>query len=202
MAIYYDFRKKPGQQPDEENPVMTPRVVSSGTCKAEELYEIVGHGTTFQPGELEGALQALVDRMIYELRNGKTVELDKLGYFSLKLTSREVTDKNTIHAQSVSFKNMNYRPSAWMKHQFGSLRLVRSPRGFNQSKDSDATQRRARLDQFLEHRPFITRTEYTQLTGLLKKKALAELNQWVKEDYLTTRGSHNQKVWLKKKSSL
>ncbi|MCC8095806.1 MAG: DNA-binding protein [Tannerellaceae bacterium] len=199
MAIYYDFRKKPGQQPDEENPVMTPRVVSSGTCKAEELYEIVGHGTTFQPGELEGVLQALVDRMIYELRNGKTVELGKLGYFSLKLTSREVTDKNTIHAQSVSFKNMNYRPSAWMKHQFGSLRLVRSPRGFNQSKESTLEQRKRLLNHFLDNHPFITRSEYTGLTGLLKKKALEELNQLVVEGYLATYGGQNRKVYIRKR---
>ncbi len=31
----------------------------------------------------------------------------------------------------------------------------------------------------------IRRKEYTQLTGLLKNKALNELNGWVKEGYLT-----------------
>ncbi|MCD7976827.1 MAG: DNA-binding protein [Tannerellaceae bacterium] len=199
MAIYYDFRKKPGQKSDEENPLMTPRVVSSGTCKAEALYEIVSDGTTFQAGELEGALNALIDQMVYQLQHGHTVELGKLGYFSLKITSREVTDKSSIHAQSISFKNINYRPSAWMKQQFISLPLVRSAKGFNQSKESTLEQRKRLLDHFLDNHPFITRSEYTGLTGLLKKKALEELNQLVAEGYLATYGGHNRKVYIRKR---
>ena len=39
--------------------------------------------------------------------------------------------------------------------------------------------------------------EYTQLTGLLKNKALNELNGWVKEGVLDTIGSGSHKIYVR-----
>ncbi|PWL95646.1 MAG: DNA-binding protein, partial [Lachnospiraceae bacterium] len=38
---------------------------------------------------------------------------------------------------------------------------------------------------------------YTQLTGLLKNKALNELNGWVKEGVLDTIGSGSHKIYVR-----
>lgn len=55
----------------------------------------------------------------------------------------------------------------------------------------------ARLEKFLDERPMIRRKEYTQLTGLLKNKALNELNGWVKEGVLDTIGSGSHKIYVR-----
>ncbi|MCD7977066.1 MAG: DNA-binding protein [Tannerellaceae bacterium] len=199
MTIYYDFLKKPGQSKEEENPVLFPRVVSSGTVTTGELYRNISDGTTFQQGELEGAMNALIDEMVFQLRNGYQVQLGKLGYFSLGLTSRPVTDPSTIHAQSVSFKSVNFRPSAWMKDQFKSVTLKRAASGFNHSFPSDPEDRKNLLEQYLKTHSFITRQHYQSLTGQLKDKAWKDLNGWVKEGYLDTTGSGTHKVYLLKK---
>ena len=56
---------------------------------------------------------------------------------------------------------------------------------------------RHRLEKFLDERPMIRRKEYTQLTGLLKNKALNELNGWVKEGVLDTIGSGSHKIYVR-----
>jgi hypothetical protein len=43
----------------------------------------------------------------------------------------------------------------------------------------------------------IRRKEYTQLTGLLKNKALNELNGWVKEGVLDTIGSGSHIIYVR-----
>lgn len=55
----------------------------------------------------------------------------------------------------------------------------------------------ARLDTFLKKNFFITRREYSQITGLLKGKALRELNLMVEKGILKTRGTGNRIVYLK-----
>ncbi|MCC8199656.1 MAG: DNA-binding protein [Tannerellaceae bacterium] len=199
MTIYYDFLKKPGQSKEEENPVLLPRVVSSGTVTAKRLCESIAAGTTFQQGELEGAMNARIDEMIFQLRNGYQVQFGKLGYFSLGLTSRPVTDSSTIHAQSVSFKRVNFRPSAWMKSQFQTISLKRAAQGFNHSLPSAPEDRKKALEHYLEKFSFITRYDYQSLTGLLKGKAWRELNDWMKEGFLDTSGRGTHKIYLRRK---
>ncbi|MCD7978640.1 MAG: HU family DNA-binding protein [Tannerellaceae bacterium] len=183
---------------EEKQPVLNPHVVSSGTVPASQLYQEIADGTTFQQGEIEGIMDAVIHKMIAELKNGKTVELGKLGYFSLKITSRPVTDKQSIHAQSISFKNVNFRSSAWLKDQLSVLSFVRAQEGYQASVDTSIEFRKQTLENYLAEHPFITRTEYTRLTGLLKNKALAELNSLVKEGYLETHGRGSHKIYVKK----
>jgi len=79
-------------------------------------------------------------------------------------------DAKEIHAQSIYFDNVNFRPSSSF---------------------------RKKVRGFVEKRPMIRRKEYTQLTGLLKNKALNELNGWVKEGVLDTIGSGSHKIYVR-----
>ncbi|MCC8133418.1 MAG: HU family DNA-binding protein [Tannerellaceae bacterium] len=200
MTIYYDFRKKLDLRSTDQETVLTPHVVSSGTVPARKLYEQLEQATTFRQGEIEGMLDGLIEQMIFELKNGRVVELGKLGYFSLKITSRPVTDKQTIHAQSIAFKNVNFRPSAWFKEQFKGLSFARAPEGYRSSVSSRPDHRKKLLEHYLHTHPFISRTAYTSLTGLLKNKALAELHAWVKEGFLDIYGRGSHKVFIKGKA--
>ena len=69
--------------------------------------------------------------------------------------------------------------------------------GFAHSAEIPVEERRRRLEKFLDERPMIRRKEYTQLTGLLKNKALNELNGWVKEGVLDTIGSGSHIIYVR-----
>ena len=50
---------------------------------------------------------------------------------------------------------------------------------------------------FLETHPFITRHDYSGITGLLKNKALNDLNLLVEKGYLNTVGQGSHKVYVR-----
>lgn len=119
-----------------------------------------------------------------------------LGYFSAKLKARPVMDAKEIHAQSIYFDNVNFRPSSSFRKKVRGF-VEKAKSGFAHSAEVPVEERRRRLERFLDERPMIRRKEYTQLTGLLKNKALNELNGWVKEGVLDTIGSGSHKIYVR-----
>ena len=75
--------------------------------------------------------------------------------------------------------------------------MTRAKFGFQESSNLPEETRRSRLEAFLAKNHFITRREYSQITGLLKGKAQRELNLLVENGVLNTRGYGNRIVYLK-----
>ncbi len=198
MAAQYDFWKKPVKKGEKDENVLIPRMVSKGTISTDSLIRYIADTSTFSSADLRGALEATMNALVFYLRHGYIVEVGDLGFFSLKLSSRPVTNPKEIHAQSVSVANVNFRSSAKLKQKVSNISLERAPRGFSASTAGEPEKRMALLLEYLENHPFITRTEYCQLTGLLRNKAQNELNAWVKAGHIDTFGASSRKVYIKK----
>jgi predicted histone-like DNA-binding protein len=196
MAATYDLRENPNPKKDGQKQPLYPRIVSKGTIPSRELLEEISSGTTFNVGELEGALSALAERMSFHLKNGYNVELGNLGYFSAKLKARPVMEKYEIRSASVEFDNVNFRASAWFKkHTRGTVE--RSNRGFQASAQLSEEERRSLLEKYLDENTYITRKDYTFLTGLLKNNAMKDLKEFVNQGILVSSGRLNQMIFLR-----
>ncbi len=195
MAAMYDLRENPNPKGDGEKQPLHPRIVSSGTIHTRELLEDISHGASFTVGDLEGMLSSLTEKISSYLVNGYSVELGNIGYFSAKLKSRSVTDKKEIRASSIEFDNVNFRASAWFrKHTQGTVE--RASYGFHTSAQTGETERKKQLEDYLDKNPFITRSDYTKLTGILKNKALKDLKEFVSQGVLTSNGRGNQLIFM------
>ena len=139
---------------------------------------------------------AFQEKVSYYLSEGYHVKLGEIGYFSSSLKARPVMDAKEIHAQSIYFDNVNFRPSSSFRKKVRGF-VEKAKFGFSHSAEVPVEERRRRLEKFLDERPMIRRKEYTQLTGLLKNKALNELNGWVKEGVLDTIGSGSHKIYIR-----
>ena len=190
MYAKYDFRKKPSSKEDEDEQPLYPRIVSNGTIDFQQIVKEIAQASSFTPADIEGVQLAIENKISEYLVSGHHVQLGNLGYFSAKLKARPVMDAKEIHAQSIYFDNVNFRPSSSFRKKV---------RGFVEKAKSGVPveERRRRLERFLDERPMIRRKEYTQLTGLLKNKALNELNGWVKEGVLDTIGSGSHKIYVR-----
>lgn len=195
MAADYDFRRKPNEKGDGEVQPLYPRIVSKGTIDTAQLVRDIVRASSFTEGDLEGVIVSLEERISYYLSEGYHVQLGKMGYFSSTLKARPVMDKKEIRSVSISFDNINFRASMWFRrHSAG--RLTRAKYGFAHSGDMPEEERRKRLEKYLEKNAFITRHDYTRLSGLLKGKALRELNALVHAKVLDTKGSGCHKVYV------
>ena len=174
MAAEYDFQRKPNPKGDGELQPMYPRIVNKGTITGKRLVSDISQATSFTPGDVEGVLAALESRISYYLSEGHHVQLGNMGHFSAGLTARPVMDKKEIHAQTIFFGKVHFRVSPGFRKQCaGFVERVRAGYGFRHSKD------------------------YSGITGLLKNKALNDLNLLVEKGILTTLGQGSHKVYVR-----
>ena len=196
MYAKYDFRKKPSSKEDEDELPLYPRIVSNGTIDFQQIVKEIAQASSFTPADIEGVQLAIENKISEYLVSGHHVQLGNLVYFSAKLKARPVMDKKEIRSVSISFDNVNFRATPWFRRR-SSGTVTRAKFGFQESSNLPEETRRSRLEAFLAKNHFITRREYSQITGLLKGKALRELNLLVENGVLNTRGYGNRVVYLK-----
>lgn len=109
---YYNLKKKPALTTKEgETETLYAGIVYNGTISAERLAHLVAKRTGFKEGVINGILDELQDEVLSYLSEGYRVELGDFGYFSAKVKSRHVENKEDLRSSSVSFDGVNFRAS-------------------------------------------------------------------------------------------
>ena len=169
---YYNLKKKPSLTTKEgEKETMYADIVYSGTITAERLIRTVAQRTGFKEGMIEGILSELQNETLEYLSEGYRVELGEFGFFSAKVKSRLVENKNDLRSNSVSFDGVNFRASKSFRTGIRGDLERRRCIGFRTSKEWDREQLEQIVLQHIRKHGFITRTTYTEITGRLKNSA-------------------------------
>lgn len=190
---YYNLKKKPSLTTKEgEKETMYADIVYSGTITAERLIRTVAQRTGFKEGMIEGILSELQNETLEYLSEGYRVELGEFGFFSAKVKSRLVENKNDLRSNSVSFDGVNFRASKSFRTGIRGDLERRRCIGFRTSKEWNREQLEQIVLQHIRKHGFITRTTYTELTGRLKNSALADLKSFAAEGIIKRVGRGNQ----------
>lgn len=200
MSAQYDLYETPDIKQTGEKQPLHPRIVPKGTIGQDEFLDRVHKFTGISRSLLAGAMQSFQNELKDLLANGWIVELGEIGYFSVSLQGPPVMHKKDVRAQSIKLKNINYLPTKQFKREVGyDMRLERTesltrPKGNGRSE----TECLALITAHLEKYPCMTRTDYCHLTGHDKKRALKELNAFIKKGILMRYGAGKQVVYAKK----
>ena len=194
---YYNLKKKPALTTKEgETETLYAGIVYNGTISAERLAHLVAKRTGFKEGVINGILDELQDEVLNYLSEGYRVELGDFGYFSAKVKSRHVENKEDLRSSSVSFDGVNFRASkSFRKGVRGELERKKHI-DFNTSSEWNEESLKKIVLQHIQEYGFITRATYTQLTGRLKNVALADLKSFEKEGIIRREGRGNQMLYL------
>lgn len=190
---YYNLKKKPSLTTKEgDKETMYADIVYSGTITAERLIRTVAQRTGFKEGMIEGILSELQNETLEYLSEGYRVELGEFGFFSAKVKSRLVENRNDLRSNSVSFDGANFRASKSFRTGIRGDLERRRCIGFRTSKEWDRKQLEQIVLQHIRKHGFITRATYTELTGRLKNSALADLKSFAAEGIIKRVGRGNQ----------
>lgn len=194
MATKFDFKPSPDVNGTAEKTTLYPKIVVTGTKNLEHIAHDIARRSGFKEGTIIGLFSDLENLLTDYLADGYNVKLGEIGTLSATLTSRKVTSKKEIRSASVHFDSIKFKPSRSFvkemrrKGEF-ELERVDPAYGFrNSSQAYTAEERFALLTAYLKEHTFITRKEYTNLTGLLKTKAANELRQWYYEKKIERSG--------------
>lgn len=200
MSAQYDLYETPDIKQTGEKQPLHPRIVPKGTIGQDEFLDRVHKFTGISRSLLVGAMQSFQNELKDLLANGWIVELGEIGYFSVSLQGPPVMHKKDVRAQSIKLKNINYLPTKQFKREVGyDMRLERTesltrPKGNGRSEAECL----ALITAHLEKYPCMTRTDYCHMTGHDKKRALKELNAFIKKRILMRYGAGKQVVYAKK----
>ena len=200
MSAQYDLYETPDIKQTGEKQPLHPRIVPKGTIGQDEFLDRVHKFTGISSSLLAGAMQSFQNELQDLLANGWIVELGEIGYFSVSLQGPPVMHKKDVRAQSIKLKNINYLPTKQFKREVGyDMRLERTesltrPKGNGRSEAECL----ALITAHLEKYPCMTRTDYCYMTGHDKKRALKELNAFIKKGILMRYGAGKQVVYAKK----
>lgn len=198
MAAEYDFQRRPNPKGDGELQPLYPCIVNKGTITTKRLISDISGMSSFTEGDIAGLMASFEERISFYISEGHHVQFGNFGYFSAGLKARPVMDKKDIHSQTIFFGKVHFRVSPrFRKMCAGFVERVRPGYGIRHSAEISGAERYRRLKVYLETHPFITRKDYCGITGLLKNKALNDLNLLVEKGYLTTLGQGCHKVYLK-----
>ena len=200
MSAQYDLYETPDIKQTGEKQPLHPRIVPKGTIGQDEFLDRVHKFTGISRSLLAGAMQSFQNELKDLLANGWIVELGEIGYFSVSLQGPPVMHKKDVRAQKKKKKNINYLPTKQFKREVGyDMRLERTesltrPKGNGRSEAECL----ALITAHLEKYPCMTRTDYCYMTGHDKKRALKELNAFIKKGILMRYGAGKQVIYAKK----
>lgn len=196
---YYDLKRKPALTTKEgEKEVLYVQAVVAGTISSDEFLDLVSKRIGFSKGEVDGVLMSVFDTATDWINQGFRVEVGEFGFFTGKVKGARLVEKKTdIRAQSVSFNDVNFRPSAKFKKALNG-RLERVPTvAFRHSSNLPLEELERRLMAYLDTHPFINRVTYSELTGRLKWTAAKDLEHFVEKGVIVACGRGNQKHYVK-----
>lgn len=202
MAAQYDLKPGLGPKTDDEAPVLYPKLVPHGTKTLKDITRHAQMYTGLNASTVQGVMTFLEDVLAEYLAEGYNVKLGNIGTFSATLTSRKVKTKDEIRAKSISFDDVSFRAAKELKKEVSlkmKLERVSPYKAFKSSSAEYTAEERFRLlTDYLDKHGYITRAEYSELTGLLKTKAAAELKKWYQEKKIDKDGRVPHIVYKKK----
>ena len=178
----------------ENNPLMGVSVVASTPVTTKEMAERISHACTLHKADVVAVLNALGYEMSEALLDGRTVQMDEIGSFSLKLGLKEpkyLDDRVT--SQDVVVKGVSFRPCKELKEALRGAEIVSGGHAVRTLLTRDIVERRLRT--FFEDHPYIYRSQMEQVCECSKYLALKYLDELVAEGRLRALGRKNSRFY-------
>ena len=178
----------------EKNPLMGVSVVASTPVTTKEMAERISHACTLHKADVVAVLSALGHEMSEALLDGRTVQMDEIGSFGLKLGLKEpkyLDDRVT--SQDVVVKGVSFRACKGLKEALRGAEIVSGGHAVRTLLTRDIVERRLRT--FFEDHPYIYRSQMEQVCECSKHLALKYLDELVAEGRLRALGRKNSRFY-------
>ncbi|MGL4852965.1 MAG: DNA-binding protein [Phocaeicola sp.] len=195
MAIQFDFYETPTPTPSEEKQYH-PRAVSKPTLESDEILKQINHRCSLTDSDVVACLTELSHTLVQGLKEGRSVHLEGVGYFSIKLES--TTPSTTTHTRSehVKVKGIAFKPEKGVMKQLSTASLERASLKKHSASLSNA-EIDAAIEQHFAKSPTLTRRQLEGMCQLNKGMALKHVNRLVEEGRLVNLTNRHQAVYGK-----
>jgi predicted histone-like DNA-binding protein len=121
MAVKFRVIQKKNPQDLAAAPKSYAIAVSDGTVDIDRLSVLVGDGSTVRQNDIYAVIIGLVNVIQGELSEGRSVNLGKLGTFSIGVSSNGSDTEEEVTASNIKNAKVNYRPGKELKNMLKTL---------------------------------------------------------------------------------
>ena len=178
----------------EKNPLMGVSVVSMPPVTTKEMAERIGYATSVNKTDVVAVLSALGHELSQALLDGRTVRIDEIGSFNVKLGMKALkylNDRVTQH--DIEVKGISFRPCKELKEAMRSAEIVSGGHAVRTLLTREIAEKRLRT--FFEDNDYIYRSQMEQLCECSTYLATKYLNLFVKEGRLRALGRKNSRFY-------
>lgn len=196
MAILFEWYENPVAPHQPKKKRLHARIILNGKVETRELRAIIQKRSSLSEADVSAVLDALNDVMGDELREGRQVHLDGIGYFypSLECTE-EITPDTPRRNEKVKLKAIQFRSDQKLKDSIGPVKLQHSKYSRHSGNLSEV-EIDMRLKEYFTTHQVLTRRSFQGLCGLTKTTATDRLRKLREAGKLKNIGLRTQPIYV------
>jgi predicted histone-like DNA-binding protein len=195
MAIVYDWYENPNAEGESEERGLHPRPLLNGKVSMEQLYYRVHERSSLSVGDAKSAIDTLTQLCGEELREGREVHIEGLGYFSPTLEATQKVTRSTPNKHlKLRLKSISFRPDVRLKQAMTGVSAIRSKYTRHSLKLSEVEIDMKLKEYFADHDVLI-RSDFQALCGMARTTANVHLKRLQQEGKLKNVGKPTQPIY-------
>lgn len=196
MAIQFELYKTPRPKDEEDKVTYHARVVNFQHIDTNYLAKEIQIATSLTEGDVKSVLDSLCHFMGDRLREGESVHLDGIGYFQIKLNSKEPITSPKLKANQIKLKaNISFKADAKLKRSVSVVHLERSKlKRHSTSRSNDEIDRL--LTNYFSNNPVLTRSDFQGLCNFTASTAARHIKRLKEEKKLKNINTYYNPIYI------
>ena len=196
MVIQFELYKTPRPKDEEGKETYHARVVNFQHIDTDYLAKEIQIATSLTEGDVKSVLDSLSHFMGDRLREGESVHLDGIGYFQIKLNSKEPITSPKLKANQIKLKaNISFKADIKLKKSVSVVHLERS-----KLKPHSASRSNEEVDKLLtnyfNNNPILTRSDFQRLCGFTPTTAARHIKRLKEEKKLKNIHTYYNPIYM------
>lgn len=196
MAIQFELYKTPHPKDEEGKETYHARVVNFQHIDTDYLAKEIQIATSLTEGDVKSVLDSLSHFMGDRLREGESVHLDGIGYFQIKLNSKEPITSPKLKANQIKLKaNISFKADIKLKKSVSVVHLERS-----KLKPHSASRSNEEVDKLLtnyfSNNQILTRSDFQRLCGFTPTTAARHIKRLKEEKKLKNIHTYYNPIYM------
>ena len=196
MAILYDWYENPGESDDSEEKGLHPRIFLNGKVGTDKLCRMIHGRSSLSVGDVKNAFEMLAQICGEELREGREVHIEGLGYFAPILRSTQKVTRSTKNKWSkMELKTIGFRPDARLRGELAGVKGSRSKYA-RHSESLSAVEIDMRLKEYFADHDVMLRYDFQEVCCMTRTTANRHLRRLLEEGKLKNIGKRMQPIYV------
>ena len=196
MAILYDWYENPGESDDSEEKGLHPRIFLNGKVGTDKLCRMIHGRSSLSVGDVKNAFEMLAQFCGEELREGREVHIEGLGYFAPILRSTQKVTRSTKNKWSkMELKTIGFRPDARLRGELVGAKASRSKYA-RHSESLSEVEIDMRLKEYFADHDVMLRYDFQEVCCMTRTTANRHLRRLLEEGKLRNIGKRMQPIYV------